>query len=186
MSLPPISPEQAKRLLDDGATLVDIREADEHAREKIAGARHLLLSKLDDADLTAHLALHQGKPVVFHCKSGARTLANAPRLAGKLGGECDAYLIAGGLDAWKRAGLPVIADRRQPLELQRQVQLGAGGLAFFGTLLGLLLSPWFFAVPLFVGLGLMNAGLTGFCGMARVLMHMPWNGRVYRAQSGGA
>ena len=182
MSLPTISPEHAKCLLDRGAMLLDIREADEHAREKIAGARHLPLSQLDGADLAAH----QRKPVVFHCKSGARTLANAPRLAGKLGDECEAYLIAGGLDAWKKAGLPVITDRRQPLELQRQVQLGAGGLAFFGTLLGLLLSRWFFIVPLFVGLGLINAGLTGFCGMARLLIHMPWNRRLYRPQTGHA
>ena len=70
MSLPRISPAEARRLLDQGAILVDIREADEHAREKIAGARHLPLSKLDEADL----ALHEGKPVIFHCKSGARTI----------------------------------------------------------------------------------------------------------------
>ena len=50
----------------------------------------------------------------------------------------------------------MVADRRQPLELMRQVQIAAGGLAFFGTLLGLLVSPWFFAVPLFVGGGLLN------------------------------
>lgn len=176
MSLPTISPEQAKRLLDQGAMLIDIREADEHAREKIASAHHLPLSKLDEADL----AVHAGKPVIFHCRSGARTLANAPRLADKLGGDCDAYVVAGGLDAWKKAGLPVIADRRQPLELQRQVQLGAGALAFFGTLLGLVASPWFFAVPLFVGGGLMTAGITGFCGMAQVLIRMPWNRAFYR------
>jgi rhodanese-related sulfurtransferase len=176
MSLPTISPEQAKRLLDQGAMLIDIREADEHAREKIASARHLPLSKLDEADL----AVHAGKPVIFHCRSGARTLANAPRLADKLGGDCEAYVVAGGLDAWKKAGLPVIADRRQPLELQRQVQLGAGALAFFGTLLGLVASPWFFAVPLFVGAGLMTAGITGFCGMAQVLIRMPWNRAFYR------
>ena len=176
MSLPTLSPEQAKRLLDQGAMLIDIREADEHARERIAGARHLPLSKLDEADL----AVHAGKPVIFHCRSGARTLANGPRLAGKIGEGCEAYVVAGGLDAWKKAGLPVSADRRQPIELQRQVQLGAGALAFFGTLLGLLVSPWFFAVPLFVGGGLMTAGFTGFCGMAQVLMRMPWNRAVYR------
>jgi rhodanese-related sulfurtransferase len=50
--------------------LVDVREADEHAREKIPGARHLPLSKLDEADL----ALPRSKPVLFHCHSGARTL----------------------------------------------------------------------------------------------------------------
>ena len=78
---PQSAPAEAKRLLDQGAILVDIREADEHAREKIPGARHLPLSKLDEADL----ALHAGKPVLFHCKSGARTMANASRLAAKAG-----------------------------------------------------------------------------------------------------
>lgn len=73
MSLPTISPVEAKRLLDTGAVLVDIREADEHAREKIPGARHLPLSKLDEADL----ALPPGKPVLFHCPA-ARALARTP------------------------------------------------------------------------------------------------------------
>ena len=68
-----------------------------------------------------------------------------------------------------------MTDRRQPLELQRQVQIGAGSLAFGGTLLGLLISPWFLVVPLFVGGGLILAGVTGFCGMARLLARAPWN-----------
>jgi hypothetical protein len=48
-----------------------------------------------------------------------------------------------------------------------------------GTLLGLFVSPWFFAVPAFVGAGLITAGVTGFCGMARILMRAPWNRSVY-------
>ena len=132
MSLPRISPVKAKGMLDQGAILVDIREADEHAREKVVGSRHLPVSKLDEADL----ALHAGKPVIFHCKSGARTIINASRLAQKTGGVCEAFIIEGGLDAWKKAGLPVATDRRQPIELQRQVQIGAGSLAFIGTVLG--------------------------------------------------
>ncbi|SFH82111.1 rhodanese family protein [Bradyrhizobium sp. Gha] len=181
MSLPTINPTDAHRLLDKGATLIDIREADEHAREKIPGARNLPLSKLDEADVTAHQ-----RPIIFHCKSGARTQANAPRLAAKLDADGEAFLVGGGLDAWRRAGLPVVTDRRQPIELQRQVQIGAGSLVFAGTLLGLLVSPWFFAVPAFVGAGLMTAGLTGFCGMARILMRAPWNREVYGAPARAA
>lgn len=79
MTLPTISPADARQLFDKGASLVDIREADEHAREKILGAHNLPLSKLDESDL----ALQQGKPVIFHCGSGARTLAHAPRLVRK-------------------------------------------------------------------------------------------------------
>ncbi len=175
MPLRTVSPAEARRLIADGATLVDVREPDEHARERIPGARHLPLSQLDDADL----AVHQGKPVIFHCRSGARTLANAPRLAARVGAACEAVLVEGGLDAWKAAGLPVTVDRRQPLELQRQVQIGAGSLAFLGTALGLLVSPWFLAVPLFVGAGLITAGVTGFCGLARLLARAPWNRAAY-------
>lgn len=171
MSLSKISPVNARRLLDQGAILVDIREADEHAREKVLGAHHLALSKLDEADL----ALHESKTVIFHCKSGARTMGNASRLAQKVGGACEAFIVDGGLDAWKKAGLPVVTDRHQPIELQRQVQIGAGSLAFLGTMLGLFVSPWFFAVPAFVGAGLIMAGVTGFCGLASILMRAPWN-----------
>ena len=177
MTLPTVTPEQARRLIEEGATLIDIREADEHARERIPGAYHLPLSRLDEADV----AVHQGKSVIFHCRSGARTLGNAGRLADRVGSSCDAYVVEGGLDAWRNAGLPVATDRRAPLELQRQVQIGAGSLAFFGTLLGLTVSPWFFAIPLFVGGGLAVAGVTGFCGMAMLLMRAPWNRAVYGA-----
>ena len=34
------SPERAAELMRDGAVLVDIRERDEYARERIGGARH--------------------------------------------------------------------------------------------------------------------------------------------------
>jgi rhodanese-related sulfurtransferase len=177
MSLPTISPTEARRLLGEGATLVDIREADEHAREKIPGAHYLPLSKLDEAEL----APREGKPVIFHCKSGARTLAHAPRLGAKAGDACEAFILEGGLDAWKRAGLPVATDRRHPLELQRQVQIGAGCLTIVGVLLGFAVSPWFFVIPAFVGAGLVTAGVTGFCGMARLLMRAPWNKAIYGA-----
>jgi rhodanese-related sulfurtransferase len=175
MSLPAIDPCSAKRLIDQGAILVDIREPDEHARERIAGARNIAVSRLDPSALGAA----KGDTVIFHCASGARTLANAPRLSAQLGGACDAYILEGGIGAWKQAGLPVAVDRTQPLELQRQVQLGAGSLALAGTLLGVFLSPWFLLVPGFVGAGLIVAGATGFCGMARLLMRAPWNRATY-------
>ncbi len=174
MSVRTVSPAEARKLVGEGAILVDIREPDERAREKIPGTAHLPVSRLDAATPT-----WQGKTVIFHCRSGARTQGNAARLAAWLGAGCEPCVMEGGLDAWKKAGLPVETDRRQPLELQRQVQIGAGSLAFFGTLLGLVVSPWFFAVPLFVGAGLMTAGITGFCGMARLLVHAPWNREAF-------
>ncbi|MDJ1158970.1 rhodanese-like domain-containing protein [Chelatococcus sp. SYSU_G07232] len=171
MSLPVLSPADARRLCDGGALLVDIREADEFARERIPGARHLPLSLLDRAEF----APPPGAAVIFLCRSGARTAGNAARLAARARGAAGVYLLAGGLDAWKKAGLPVAADRGRPLELQRQVQIAAGALALGGSLLGLVVSPWFLVVPAFVGAGLITAGVTGFCAMARLLLRMPWN-----------
>ena len=171
MTLRTIGPHDAKRLIDDGAILVDIREDDEHARERIPGVRHVALSRLDEADLAAH----RGRTVIFHCRSGARTRSNAGKLAAGIDDSCEAFLLEGGLDGWRKAGLPTVTDRAQPIELQRQVQIGAGGLAFLGTALGLAVSPWFLAIPLFVGAGLLLAGVSGFCGMALLLQRAPWN-----------
>lgn len=167
-----VSPDTARQLLDGGAVLVDIRSADEHARERIAQARHLPLEQLapDAAPLGGASA------VVFHCRSGNRTQLHAQQLGACVAG--DAYLLEGGLDAWRRAGLPVLLDRRQPLELQRQVQITAGALALLGTVLGAAVSPWFYVLPGFVGAGLVFAGVSGFCGLARLLMKAPWNRRA--------
>ena len=40
-----ITPQDAAALLRDGGTLVDVREPDEHAHERIPGARNLPLSR---------------------------------------------------------------------------------------------------------------------------------------------
>ncbi|MBI2717306.1 MAG: DUF2892 domain-containing protein [Rhizobiales bacterium] len=168
MSLPHISPSDAKILIDRGALLIDIRDIDEHARERIPAARNVPLSKLCDAAVgDGHTA------VVFHCRSGTRTRMNAPLLA--KAAEADAFILDGGIEAWKKAGLPVHQDRRQPLELMRQVQIAAGGLALLGAVLGFTVHPGFYALSGAVGAGLLTAGITGTCAMARILRLMPWN-----------
>ena len=108
--------------------------------------------------------------------SGARTKGNAIKLAAAEP-ACEAYILDGGLDAWKKAGLPVTLDRSQPIDIMRQVQIVAGSLVLTGVVLGALVSPGFYALSGFVGAGLLFAGASGFCGMARLLAVMPWNQR---------
>ena len=168
-----IPPTRAAELMRQGAVLIDIREADEHARERIPGARHHALSRID-----ADAPVRDGDDVlVFHCRSGARTRGNAARLA-NVSSSCEAYILDGGLEAWKKAGLPVALDRSQPIDIMRQVQIGAGSLVLIGVILGTLVAPGFYAISAFVGAGLLFAGTTGFCGMARLLAFMPWNRRT--------
>lgn len=167
MTLSKIAPQEAKRLIDAGATLIDIRAPDEYARESIPGARNLPLGETPPA---------LPGPVVFHCRSGMRTSANAAKLAGSV--DCEAYLLDGGIEAWKRAGLPVERDASQPIEIMRQVQIAAGSLVALSVLLGFLFSPLLYLLAAFVGCGLVFAGLTGWCGMAQLLEFAPWNRRA--------
>ena len=166
MTMPSVAPHEAQRLIAAGATLIDIREPDEFAREHIPGAINIPPARLGD--------LPPG-PVIFHCRSGMRTNAHAAALMAAANGEC--HMLAGGTDAWRAAALPIRIDRGQPLEIMRQVQLVAGGLVLLGAVLGLLVSPGFVGLSAFVGAGLMFAGASGWCGMANLLRHMPWNRR---------
>ncbi|MGA2565381.1 MAG: rhodanese family protein [Pseudolabrys sp.] len=175
--LNPISPERAAELVRAGAVMIDIREADEHARERIPGARHHALSCIDQ-----NAPIRNGDDVlIFHCRSGARTKGNAPKLAA-VTPACETYILEGGLDAWRNAGLPVALDRSQPIEIMRQVQIAAGSLVLLGVVLGAFVAPGFYALSGFVGAGLLIAGASGFCGMARLLAAMPWNRRAAAAR----
>ncbi len=165
MTLPLITPAEARQLIADGARLIDIRATDEFDRVRIPGSENRPIDRLG--------RVGDAPAVVFHCRSGMRTSANSTRLAAA--SDCPAYLLAGGLDAWRAAGLPVAENRKAPLEIMRQVQLTAGALVMLGVVLGVLIQPAYFGLSAFVGAGLMFAGATGWCGMAKLLAVMPWN-----------
>ena len=99
MTLKHINAAEARKLVDGGALLVDVREVNEYLGENIPGARNEPLSRMGGAKIAGAPA------VVFHCKSGARTRMNAAALTEIAGG--DAYILDGGIEAWKAAGYPV-------------------------------------------------------------------------------
>lgn len=166
----PLKPEDAAQRVADGrAVLIDIREPDEFARRRAKGALSRPVSTLAAKGLGAPDA----REVIFTCRSGMRTGAHAETLAAACGTR--GYVLDGGLDAWDVAGLPVEVDAKAPLEMMRQVQIVAGLLVLIGVVLGLTVSPLFLGIAGFVGAGLTFAGVTGFCGMARLLALAPWN-----------
>jgi len=60
----------------------------------------------------------------------------------------------------------------------RQVQIAAGSLVLAGVVIAATLSPYGVLLSGFVGAGLVFAGVSGFCSMARLLAWMPWNRRT--------
>ena len=72
------------------------------------GAKNLPVESLTTLDGDNRIA-------IFHCRSGQRTTAHAAKLAAAA--SCEAYIVEGGIEAWKKAGLPIARDRSQPIEI---------------------------------------------------------------------
>lgn len=171
MSQESVAPEKVKRLIEQGALLIDIRDTTEYLREHIPDARSFPLTdilsgkKIDNPE---------GLPVIFYCLSGGRTAQNAITLMATAGPVL-AFILAGGIDSWKSARLPVVEDKKQPLPVMRQVQIAAGTLVLTGVVLGYSIDSRLFLLSGITGAGLLFAGISGTCGMANLLLKMPWN-----------
>jgi rhodanese-related sulfurtransferase len=142
---------------------VDVREPDEYAYEHIVGTQSLPLNRLMDSLST----LPKEMDIYVLCQTGIRTQQAIGMLRSQ--GFTRVHGVAGGVDAWKTAGFAV---RRAagPIPIMRQVQIAAGSLALIGGLV-----PGVHWIAAVVGAGLVFAGVSGTCGMALLLAHMPWN-----------
>jgi rhodanese-related sulfurtransferase len=81
--------------------LVDVREPNEYAFERIHGALLYPLSTFDAQAVPA-----EGRRLVVHCAAGKRSMMAAEKLLA--GGHAVVGNLEGGLAAWKAAGLPLI------------------------------------------------------------------------------
>ncbi|WP_395698857.1 rhodanese-like domain-containing protein [Aquabacterium sp.] len=98
-----ISSAEAVRLINrEKAVLVDVSEPAEFAAGHANGARNVPMGKLDGAkELPSNKAL----PLVLMCTTGARAARAAAQL--RKAGHEKAVSVAGGLKAWREAGLPI-------------------------------------------------------------------------------
>jgi hydroxyacylglutathione hydrolase/adenylyltransferase/sulfurtransferase len=96
-----VTTEHTATALGDGsAQVIDVREGYERDAGRIAGTRHIELSRLPAEAET----IERDRPVIFHCHVGSRSLmaAQAFRQAG-----FDAWSMAGGIEVWEQEGRPV-------------------------------------------------------------------------------
>jgi rhodanese-related sulfurtransferase len=98
-----LSAEEVAARVKQGAVLIDVREPAEFEAERIAGAQLFPLSTLDPNQLPKDV------PLIFHCGIGKRSALALAR-AQAAGLPQDAHL-AGGLQAWKAAGLPTVIGK---------------------------------------------------------------------------
>lgn len=159
-------------LKNDEVILIDVRELVEYQSCSIPNAKHLPLSEVT-IDRT-HLPEHENKQLVFHCKSGKRSAMACEKLLNE-GIDFDIYTLEGGIDAWIKNDFSTISLKKI-LPLERQMHITISILILSGLTLNFILNNSLYLIlPLITGLGLLNAGITGWCGMGKLIARMPWN-----------
>ena len=102
--LPRLSPAQAVQHINrDNAAVVDLRSTEVFARGHIAGAVNLPAGQLGEA--AARLAKLGGRPLLLVSDSSVAAVAASRQL--RAAGSERLHLLAGGMQAWREAGLPV-------------------------------------------------------------------------------
>lgn len=170
-----ISVKEFKELLenrpdDETVDYVNVCTPAEYKEGRIAGVRNVPLDEIEKCVLE----IKDKDTVYLHCRSGARAQKAIERLE-RQGVHTELVNVEGGQLAWEAAGYPLESDTPHRIPMMRQVMITAGSLVLVGVILSLIWHPWAVYLALFVGAGMLFAGLTGWCGMAFLLSKMPWN-----------
>ena len=105
-----IAPDAAARLLAEGALLIDVREPEEWQVGRAPQALHIPLGELG-----GRLGeLPSDRKLIMVCRSGGRSGTAAAALVER---GLPALNLAGGMQAWKAASFPVVADDGVPGEV---------------------------------------------------------------------
>ena len=94
-----VDPGEAKKLIDDGWRVLDVRTDAEWAEGHITGSQHVPMNQVVE-----QVGDHLDHPVVVVCASGGRSTRVAQYL---LLQGLEAVNLDGGLHAWDAAGLPL-------------------------------------------------------------------------------
>lgn len=174
-----ISPVSLHRRMRAGEpiTLLDVRSPAEFRAGHVRGATSIPLDELDITDFTARtdtLEVGNDDPLYLTCQSGVRAQQAAERL--RQAGCRNLMLLQGGTEAWEKEGLPM-GRCGNAISLERQVQITIGALLMLKVFFGFTVHELFFVLAALIGAGLITAGITRWCGMARLIARMPWNRR---------
>jgi rhodanese-related sulfurtransferase len=96
--------DQFARAYDQGATVIDVREAREYVSGHVPGAELIPMGHLPGQ----MSRLSKDEPLYLICRSGNRSLAMADFM---ISSGYDARSVAGGTVDWVKSGRPVVEGR---------------------------------------------------------------------------
>ena len=156
--------------LPEDAVILDVRNGSEHSDIALKRKHFLVeLPTFDAKDFVHQYSLH-GEKIYVLCQSGVRATKAAQKLEDF--GYKNVAIIRGGMAEVSKN--PELIVRRSVISIERQVRIVAGSLASVGGILSFL-NPYFALLSVFVGCGLVYAGISNSCAMAQVLAKLPWN-----------
>jgi rhodanese-related sulfurtransferase len=103
-----VEPQDAVKLINRDAVVIDLRSAEAFARGHIVHAKNIPFDEL--AARGDALERYKSKPVVAVCDTGT-TSGKAVQLLQKAGVE-DVYGLRGGIAAWTQANLPLVTAKK--------------------------------------------------------------------------
>lgn len=149
--------------------VIDVRTKGEFEHQSIGSAICLPLDEIDK-----RLGEIPGdKPVYMICRSGKRSQVAVEKLQAR--GFDNVINVQGGMQAYAKMGGGDLQSIRSALPVMRQVQMVAGFMVLLGVVLSWFVAREFIFLSGFVGIGLMFAGITGYCPLGEALLVMPWN-----------
>lgn len=154
----------------EGQMLVDVRTPAEFRAAHVEFSKNIPLDRIESELLAGQV--DPKTSVVFICQSGPRSRQACEQLRGL--GWSQVRFVEGGMNACQGKGLPLVLGKKK-MSLERQVRIAAGSLVLTGILLAVFVHPYLIALSVFVGAGLVFAGITDTFGMAVLLARMPWN-----------
>jgi len=183
-----ISPQQLHEVKLRGryAPVLDVRSIAEYRAGHIPGAQVIPIDTLSADALAVAFkrpSLGREETLYISCHTGPRALQAAQRL--QQAGFDNLSLIEGGTQRWEQFGL-LLEPCGKALSLERQVQIAIGSLLVLKVFLGFSVHELFFALTAMIGIGLIVAGTTRWCGMARLIAHLPWNRNTNCTQTASA
>ena len=155
--------------------ILDVRTAAEVNTAGLPDCLHIPLHELSAERLQEEILKSgkNGKHIYLLCQAGRRAELAADALHGKL--DAELYIIEGGMEAVKKSDIPLAAQGRKVLPLDRQMRIAAGLIILLGAVLGATIHPAFYGLSAFIGAGLIFAGLTDICPLTGLIASVPWN-----------
>lgn len=92
----------AATLINQGATLIDLRATADYKKGHIAGAKNIPPSKLQN-----HIkSLKQDTPILLYCQNGLQAPQQARQIQAT---HPNTYILKSGLEGWEAENLPVVS-----------------------------------------------------------------------------